>query len=553
MAKNDSPSKSPNVIKTRTDTSDSTEQILSTIPKHHKSHLYTFIENLFKMDMSQDVLVDIVINDDLTNPCDNRTTIVGRPKVLGSATKQMRHVTPYSFIEAAIKAKIEITEKSHGYYSYIDSIVENIKPLIKSKKGICLTADQYSKLVSNITLQGKKSEIFKLSTTSNEYYLISHNKLIEQFKNCNDFPQDEKDKAETDFSTKFEKYITYGIEYLTGKILDSEDINTITIVCEGIARIILTLFNQDKYAAFPEEGNSMLGEIRIYKDKDAANKPLKQKYEVFSHQEITKEISTLPIKTAIARYDLHIRIVDNEGPTVKRVAKVLKIINSLVSSKIFDKENVEDIKYQKEYNEKYNFTVNDPNLTCRDKYNEDIDIKNNLMDIFQYHVAKHLYSVFDFKPLEKNILAPKQKGDTKTIKIYPSATGIKTAEYLVQSGQEYRDLQYNSRKGYNDDAIFRCKMTDEETINVLKDKVVNHVIISLLPFKALEVGCIFDKTQCKSTTILEAFCELVKAKYEAAGEIRLGNSWMDDVQCECSMYFADVLGESRVMEDNYNI
>ncbi len=123
MAKNDSPSKSPNVIKTRTDTSDSTEQILSTIPKHHKSHLYTFIENLFKMDMSQDVLVDIVINDDLTNPCDNRTTIVGRPKVLGSATKQMRHVTPYSFIEAAIKAKIEITEKSHGYYSYIDSIV----------------------------------------------------------------------------------------------------------------------------------------------------------------------------------------------------------------------------------------------------------------------------------------------------------------------------------------------------------------------------------------------------------------------------------------------
>jgi hypothetical protein len=523
------------------------------VRKPHKGYLYKFIDKLFKTDMSQNVLVDIVINDDPTNQYDNSITIVGRPKVLGSSTKQMRHVTPYSFMEAAIKEKIVTTIKESDYVKYINNIAEAIKPLLKNKKGICLTDDQYSKLSSNIALQDEESERFKLSTTSNEYHLIYNDALIEQFKNCNDFSPAEKDKAQEDFSTKFEKYVTYGIKYLTEEILDPKDVDTITIVCERIAKIILILFNQEKYAAFPEEGNSLKEEIRVYQSSNDAEKPQNKKYDVYSHSEITEKMNDVGWRL---QHNACIRIVDNEGPMVQRVAKVLKMLSSLVYHKVLGvshKTEKKDLEYQKEYNKKYNFKVNDQNLKCQDKYNEDINIDSNLMKVFQYHVAKHLYSIFDFKPLEQNVLVPTQQGDNETITVYPSATGKTTAKYSVHEGKQYRELQHNSRKGYNDDVIFRSEMRDEKTKEILKDKVVNHVIISLLPFKGLEVGCMFDDAQCERATILQAFCELVKVKYEAEGMKQLDDVWVNDVQTECSRYFEDVLGESRVIEDNYYV
>lgn len=521
------------------------------ILKKQKWYINNFIEKLFKIDMSQDVLVDIVINDDPNNPCNNQTTIVGRPKVLGSSTKQMRHVTPYSFIEHAITAMIMQLKDDARDKTYINNIMEAIKPLLKNKKGICLTANQYSKVSSDIVLLDEEYERLKLSTTSNEYHLIYNDVLIERFKNFDDFSQEEKDKAEKDFSTKFEKYITYGIKYLTEEILDLKDVNTVTIVCEGIARIILTLFNQEKYAAFPEEGNSLKEEIRVYQSRNDAENPQNKEYDIYSHAEITAKLND---QTWRSQHDQCIRIVDNEGSIVKKTAKVLKIIDLLVTHKLTSvshKTEKEDLEHQKEYNEKYNFKVNEQNLKCQDKYNEDIDINSNLMDVFQYHIAKHLYSVFDFKPLEQNVLVPKQKEDD-IITVYPSAHGIKTAEYAVHSGEEYRASQYNSRKGYNDDAIFRVDMSNDDTINVLKDKVVNHVIISLLPFKELEIGCVFDEAQCERATILQAFCELVKVRYATESMIQLDDQWIDEVQTECSRYFMDVLGESKVLEENYD-
>ncbi|WP_341758695.1 hypothetical protein [Candidatus Tisiphia endosymbiont of Ditula angustiorana] len=152
------------------------------------------------------------------------------------------------------------------------------------------------------------------------------------------------------------------------------------------------------------------------------------------------------------------------------------------------------------------------------------------------------------------MLAPKQKGDERTITVYPSATGTKKAEYIAQDGTIYRELQYNSRKGYNDNAIFRSELSDEATKNVLKTKIVNHVIISLLPFHGLEIGCIFDdEGQCKNTTILQALCELTKVNYESEG-INLDDTWMINVQDECSRYFSEALGNvSQPTEVNYDL
>jgi hypothetical protein len=58
-----------------------------------KARLYSFMQNLSLTSMGDDVLVNIVI-DDLQ---DNKVIIVGRPKLLGSTSRQMRHVTLYSY------------------------------------------------------------------------------------------------------------------------------------------------------------------------------------------------------------------------------------------------------------------------------------------------------------------------------------------------------------------------------------------------------------------------------------------------------------------------
>ncbi|OZG31556.1 hypothetical protein [Rickettsia endosymbiont of Culicoides newsteadi] len=56
----------------------STPTASSHITKKHKSYVYKFLEHLFKINMSQDALVDIIINEDIN---DNQILIVGRPKL----------------------------------------------------------------------------------------------------------------------------------------------------------------------------------------------------------------------------------------------------------------------------------------------------------------------------------------------------------------------------------------------------------------------------------------------------------------------------------------
>lgn len=533
----------------------------SHIIKKHKPYVYKFLENLFKINMSEDALVDIIINEDIN---DNQILIVGRPKLLGSATKQMRHVTPYAFIEKAIKEKIATTEKPKGYKSYINDILETVKPIIKSKDGICLTHDQYSKLVTSTSLQTEEQEVFKLSTTSREYYLIYDYAFITQFKNCNDFSQNEKDKAKSDFSSKFSKYITHGMAYLIEEILDPNDLNTITMTCEGIARIILTLFNQDKYAAFPEEGNSLLEEIRVYKNKDEAKKAAtlkleQQKYTVKTHTEITKD----PFPEIKKKYDESIRIVNNEGAIVKRAAKALDIINTLVSGKRDPRDLTEEMyKHQEQYNTKYNFStkIGGVNLT-KTKYNPKIDFDNNLCDIFQFHVAKHLYSVFDFKPLETKVLAPRQKTETyNTVTVYPSASGMTTAKYSIQEGNMYRELQYNSRKGYNDNAIFRSNMENKTIKDILQKKIINHITISLIPFKELKTGCTVNDSQEGMKEIFDAFLNLVQDDYKDSKDchgnaIVLDKHWKKQINSEYEKYneSINITGASEPIIDNYEV
>lgn len=110
--------------------------------------------------MSPDVLVDIIVD----SKDDTKIAVVGRPKVLGSSTKQMRHVIPYSSIKSAIESAVKVKEKG-GYILHVKNMVEQVMtPLIISREGLCLTEGQYDQLRQNNIISSDEHNKFKLTT-----------------------------------------------------------------------------------------------------------------------------------------------------------------------------------------------------------------------------------------------------------------------------------------------------------------------------------------------------------------------------------------------------
>ncbi|MDR0772837.1 MAG: hypothetical protein LBE46_00630 [Wolbachia pipientis] len=264
-------------------------------------------------------------------------------------------------------------------------------------------------------------------------------------------------------------------------------------------------------------------EIRLYKSKEVEQQNRKvslqaqkqQKvFEVRSHAEITEEISHSPDRKE--KYDLRIRIVDNEGIRVKNTAETLRVLNRLISHRTHGctyegtKQNLD------EYNNKYNLEIKMKDLN-QQGYNNKISIEN-LDNIFHHHVAKHLYVVFDLKPLEARVLAPRQRGEENTIEVYPSSTGEEVKRYSVQEGNEYRELQFNAAKGYNNRTIFRSKMTSEEIKEALCRKIVSHIIICLIPFQSIKMEPNpRDDAQTGMEKVLYSFVDLVQKDYQNVG------------------------------------
>lgn len=497
------------------------------IPRgHDKAYAYKFLKELLETDISPDVLVDIMVD----SKDDTKITIVGRPKVLGSSTRQMRHVISYSSVKDAIKSAVKVKERG-GYMSYVENMVEQVMiPLIMSKEGVCLTDKQYSDLKKSKVIPDEHDEL-KLTTETkkgqrNKYHLMCDKEIIETIKNKKVFREGEMRKARTDFNARLRKYINHGVDYLTDGLAE-EDINTITMMCEGIARIILTMFNQDKYAAFPEEGNTLSEEIRLYKSQDDAKQPKADIFDVLLHDEITQEI--------VGGYNLRIRIVNNEGYIVKRTAHALSTLNSLLNVTSYNFDVQEAQKYLNYYNNRYDFAIrtHDQDLN---NYNQKIG-EDNLNNALYYHVAKHLYAVFDFKPLEASVLAPK-RGTGNAIKVYPSAGGIREAEYLVQEGDEYRGLKINEAKGYNDKAIFRSQMADKLMGEILSSKIVSHVIIHLVPYRQLREGFLENVVEeglgNGMQETLKSFIDLVRqdyinAQFHGGIDNVLNNDWVEEI------------------------
>ncbi|KAB2977699.1 hypothetical protein LBW99_06175 [Wolbachia endosymbiont of Nasonia oneida] len=496
------------------------------IPRgHDKAYAYKFLENLLRIEMSPDVLVDIIVD----SKDDTKIAVVGRPKVLGSSRKQMRHVISYSSIKSAIESAVKVEEKV-DYILHVKNMVEQVMtPLIISREGLCLTEGQYNNLKEKEVIPSGKYDEFKLTTETKKgkrkkYHLIYDKEIVETVNNGKFFTEEEIKKARIDFNTRLRKYISHGIDYLTDG-LAAEDINTVTIMCEGVARIILTMFNQDIHAAFPDEGNTLSEEIRLYESQNDAKEPKAKVFSILLHDEISQEI--------VGDYNLRIRIVNNEGYIVKRTAYALSVLDSLLETTNINSK--ESKKYLDDYNEKCNSTIRTHSQDLGN-YNGKIN-KNNLNDVLYNHVAKHLYEVFDFKPLEKRVLAPRREAED-AIKVYPSARGKRGVEYSVQEGDKYRKLKVREAKDYNDKAIFRSGMADKLIGEILSSKIVSHVIIHLVPYGQLREGFIENAVEeglgNGMQEILNSFINLVRLDYidapfhEEIGEV-LNNDWVKEI------------------------
>jgi hypothetical protein len=120
-------------------------------------------------------------------------------------------------------------------------------------------------------------------------------------------------------------------------------------------------------------------------------------------------IKSLILKRLKRRFDKKedlnkkIRIVSNEGATVKATAEALEVLNQIFGQIVID-ANIE-ADFIKEYNHKYNSKItpisSNPVNKLLKTYDTALKKGKSLIDACIYHVAKQLYLAFDFKPLEK--------------------------------------------------------------------------------------------------------------------------------------------------------
>jgi co-chaperonin GroES (HSP10) len=292
---------------------------------------------------------------------------------------------------------------------------------------------------------------------------------------------------------------------------------------------MLTLFNQKLHTAFPEEGNTLINEIRYYSTAVKAKEPRGHEFEILTHDEAAELAEKSKLQTE-KKQDPKLRIVPNEGNRIKKVIDALKLISKIISS-VNDMDDDEEIEPKLvEYNEKYNTKIKIRELEkeLEDRYNGNVSLQVMMeyigqqlddLDHIRYHIAKHLYDAFDFKPLEEKVLVSANESDKKDrsialINVFPSAEGKKTAVYHIKNGEEYRKDQINSAVGYNDKVVFR---TEDLNPFLLAKKIVDHAYLSMLPFKSFQEGFKnSDDEDCSDNyalDILKAFSALAIKDY----------------------------------------
>lgn len=459
-----------------------------------KENIRNFISKAISTNISSRVLTDITGEHFLS---------VGRPHVDGSSTKQMRHVTPYSFLEKLISANVNSSpdKKSliHSLGSYINLLISDREGASVSKN--LLETEEYLPIADKIRKFSSKS----IAINSEEHYLVSPSKVNYAFNTPT-----RKAIAMQGFAEKNTQFTQIAINALCNSIREYDE-NTLTILAEELCRLLFTIFNGRPGVAYPAEGNTSQQEIRYYETKEDAEAGNKN-YTVIKPREINSLINQ--------GEDLNwkLRLADAEGSRVQRVKKALDVLTELLASKEQTKESLNDDSFShliEEYNDKYNEIIK---LTNSDygpfdehlrKYNNNLGEYNNNLDEECFtsnlyaHIAKQLFLVFDYKALEQEVFVFSHKN---FINSYSNASGNRTTKRTIKDGDNYREHQVEDASGYNDSVIFR----NEEKLNIknLTHKIVEHVAISMFSYKQ------FDFNIDKFNKVLDEFSALMRMEYE---------------------------------------
>jgi hypothetical protein len=458
-----------------------------------KDKIYDYMQKIAAVTLSGKVMSNIFVSDD-----EKIIKSLGRAEVEGSSTKQMRHTIPYLFMKKYLG---HVIDTSSSFTDVLNKLSKSLSWLIQSLDGYGF----YSSDLNVSPMKYKKALIEKIATKKmvlpkGECLLVDGNKHTNTIFGP-EFSPSKPTKARKDYSELNKKFVEKAIQVLNESIPEF-DKNTKNICAEALSEMLLTLYNKGKGCAFPEEGNTAPYEIRLYENKKQA-KAAQDDYTVIS----VKELQELDLE----KLDSCIRLVNNEGDRVKKAIATLEYLDQMIAKFNLGKKISKQIK---EYNSGYNIKINlgkGKNVTS---YNADLS-KKNIEELSPYHIAKVLYGVFDFKPLEQSVLAPTKeaKEDDPRLNLYSSATGKVKVPYSITDGKAYRANMISKAKGYNQKVKFRGEEIDQD---FLAGKAVEMVGLAIKTFDNLNHGFVESSSEkgILPKKILSAFTELLTMDYE---------------------------------------
>ncbi|AVP87956.1 hypothetical protein phytr_10280 [Candidatus Phycorickettsia trachydisci] len=460
------------------------QEKLSQQHKIEKHKIIIFLKNILEIDVSNNVLVDITFND-----YQNDLIVLGRTPVTGSPKLQMRHITPYAFLKQLIKLRVKTLPSPK---QLLADLSKNIMVFMQDDKGICLVQTEYEKY-------GLKEDFYKIKmvTSKNTYYLISPQQTERLSLEIITAIAPYRPKLEKLYTERKSKFIKNAMQYLQKAI---DDTNTYAIACESLARFIFTLFNQKPLISFPTEGNTLAYEIRLYNSADEAQEGKTSEFEVLTPYEVKN-------KMKVETLNYKIRIVYNEGALVKKTIKALNILDSIIFK---FRQKIDYNSDLAQYNAKHNARLKlyKPYTLETKKYNKSLP-KNQIKELLKYHIAKHLYLLFDFKPLEQEVFVPAKhpSKDQKSITVFLKAGN--TTQYCIKKGKEYRQEQIKNAKHYNKQVVFRQEGKDT---SLIAEKMIDHFKLSLLAFTYFLKG-FGENEKNYPSLILNSFGEIVASAY----------------------------------------